>query len=103
DFLPVHKVALRSPHMPGRDEHRVRLVEPYLKAQGMFREPGSPEPVFTDTLELDLSTVVPSLAGPKRPQDRVALKDASSAFKTELTKGLGVPANDVGISAQVEG
>ncbi len=69
----------------------------------MFREPGSPEPVFTDTLELDLSTVVPSLAGPKRPQDRVALKDAASAFKAELTKGLGVPANDVDTKVKVEG
>jgi aconitate hydratase len=69
----------------------------------MFREPGSPEPVFTDTLELDLGTVVPSLAGPKRPQDRVALKDASAAFKAELTKGLGVPANDVDTKVKVEG
>src|SRR6185503_13729957 len=63
----------------------------------------SPEPVFSDTLELDLSTVVPSLAGPKRPQDRVALKDAASAFKAELTKGLGVPANDVNTVVKVEG
>jgi aconitate hydratase len=89
--------------MTGRDEHRIALVEAYLKAQGMFREAGSPEPVFTDTLELDLSTVVPSLAGPKRPQDRVALKDAASAFKAELTKGLGVPANDVDTKVKVEG
>src|ERR1700730_4023036 len=69
----------------------------------MFREPGTPEPIFTDTLELDLGTVVPSLAGPKRPQDRVALKDAASAFKAELTKGLGVPANDVDTRVKVEG
>jgi aconitate hydratase len=102
-FFPVDKVALDYLHMTGRDEHRIALVEAYLKAQGMFREPGSPEPVFTDTLELDLSTVVPSLAGPKRPQDRVALKDASSAFKAELTKGLGVPANDVDTKVKVEG
>ena len=69
----------------------------------MFREPGAPEPVFTDTLELDLGTVVPSLAGPKRPQDRVALKDAATAFKAELTKGLGVPANDVDIVGEGRG
>src|SRR5262249_51750217 len=62
-----------------------------------------PEPVFTDTLELDLGTVQPSLAGPKRPQDRVTLKDASAAFKSELTKGLGVPANDVGATVKGEG
>jgi aconitate hydratase len=102
-FFPVDKVALDYLHLTGRDEHRIKLVEAYLKAQGMFREPGAPEPVFTDTLELDLGTVVPSLAGPKRPQDRVSLKDAASAFKAELTKGLGVPANDVNLSVKVEG
>ncbi len=66
----------------------------------MWRDTNTPDPVFTDTLELDLSTVEPSIAGPKRPQDRVALKDASSAFKTELTKSLGVPANDVAREGQ---
>ena len=54
-FFPVDKVALDYLHLTGRDEHRIALVEAYLKAQGMFREPGTPEPVFTDTLELDLS------------------------------------------------
>jgi aconitate hydratase len=102
-FFPVDKVALDYLHLTGRDEHRIKLVEAYLKAQGMFREPGQPDPVFSDTLELDLGTVVPSLAGPKRPQDRVALKDAASAFKAELTKSLGVPANDVNLSVKVEG
>jgi aconitate hydratase len=102
-FFPVDKVALDYLHLTGRDEHRIKLVEAYLKAQGMFREAGAPEPVFTDTLELDLGTVVPSLAGPKRPQDRVSLKDAASAFKAELTKGLGVPANDVNLSVKVAG
>ena len=75
-------------------------MEAYTRAQGMFRESGNPDPVFSDTLELDLTTVQPSLAGPKRPQDRVNLKDAASAFKTELTKSLGVPANDVGNDAR---
>jgi len=102
-FFPVDKVALGYLHLTGRDEHRIKLVEAYLKAQGMFHEPGAPEPVFTDTLELDLGKVVPSIAGPKRPQDRVALKDASAAFKAELTTGLGVPANDVNISVKVDG
>ena len=67
----------------------------------MFRTAANP--VFTDTLELDLSTMQPSLAGPKRPQDRVALKNAASAFGTELTKSLGVAANDVGKKAEVAG
>jgi aconitate hydratase len=102
-FFPVDKVSLDYLHLTGRDEHRIRLTEAYLKAQGMFREPDAPEPVFSDRLELDLGTVVPSLAGPKRPQDRVALKDAAPAFKTELTKGLGVPASDSNTSVKVEG
>jgi aconitate hydratase len=102
-FFPVDKVALDYLRLSGRDTHRIALVEAYLRAQGMFHEPGAPEPVFTDTLELDLSTVVPSIAGPKRPQDRVALKDAAGAFKAELTKGLGVPANEAGTSVKVAG
>ena len=102
-FFPVDKVALEYLRLSGRDTHRIALVEAYLRAQGMFREPGQPDPVFTDTLELDLSTVEPSMAGPKRPQDRVALKDISSSFKADLTKGLGVPANEAGVSVKVEG
>ncbi len=102
-FFPIDKVALDYLRLSGRDPHRIALAEAYARAQGMFRETGGADPVFTDTLELDLSSVVPSLAGPKRPQDRVALKDAASAFKAELTKGLGVPANDVGKSVKVEG
>ena len=102
-FFPVDKVTLNYLRLTGRDPHRIALVEAYTKAQGMFRESGAPDPIFTDTLELDLSTVRPSLAGPKRPQDRVDLKDAATAFKAELTKSLGVPANDVDVKAKVEG
>ena len=102
-YFPIDKVSLDYLRLTGRDNHRIALVEAYLKAQGMFRESGAPDPVFTDTLELDLSTVQPSLAGPKRPQDRVSLKDAATAFKGELTKGLGVPANEVGTSVKVAG
>ncbi|MGD0105608.1 MAG: aconitate hydratase [Rhodopila sp.] len=102
-FFPVDKVALDYLRLSGRDTHRIALVEAYLKAQGMFNEPGRPDPIFTDTLELDLSTVQPSMAGPKRPQDRVLLKDISSSFKADLTKGLGVPPTDVGKSVKVAG
>jgi aconitate hydratase len=102
-FFPVDKIALDYLRLSGRDTHRIALVEAYLKAQGMFHEPGKPDPVFTDTLELDLSTVQPSMAGPKRPQDRVLLKDISSSFKADLTKGLGVPANEATTSVKVEG
>ncbi len=101
-FFPVDALTLEYLHQTGRDEHRIRLVEAYLRAQDMFRDANTPEPVFTDTLELDLSTVEPSLAGPKRPQDRVALKNAASAFNTELTGSLGVPANDANRRVAVE-
>jgi aconitate hydratase len=102
-FFPVDKIALDYLRLTGRDTHRIALVEAYLKAQGMFREAGAPDPVFTDTLELDLSTIQPCVAGPKRPQDRVLLKDVSTSFKSDLTKGLGVPANEAGTSVKVEG
>jgi len=102
-FFPVDQITLDYLHLSGRDEHRIKLVEAYSKAQGMWRDSTTPDPVFTDILELDMSTVQPSLAGPKRPQDRVLLKDAASAFNTELTKSLGVAANDVGTKAPVAG
>ncbi|MAM96022.1 MAG: aconitate hydratase AcnA [Parvibaculum sp.] len=83
-FFPVDKETLKYLRATGRSEERVALVEAYAKAQGMFRENGMPDPVFTDTLELDLGTVVPSLAGPKRPQDRVALTDMKTSFLNSL-------------------
>ncbi|MEO1191406.1 MAG: aconitate hydratase AcnA [Pseudomonadota bacterium] len=72
-FFPIDAETLRYLRFTGRDEARVALVEAYAKAQGMWREADTPDPDFTDLLELDLSTVEPSLAGPKRPQDRVSL------------------------------
>jgi len=102
-FFPVDALTIEYLEQTGRDPHRIRLVEAYSKAQGLFRDAHSPEPRFTDTLELDLATVEPSLAGPKRPQDRVALSQAASAFSTELTRSLGVAANDVGKRAAVAG
>jgi aconitate hydratase len=100
-FFPVDDITLEYLKLSGRDEHRIKLVEAYSKAQGLWRT--NVDPVFTDTLELDLGTVQPSLAGPKRPQDRVLLKDAASAFKTELTKSLGVAAADTGKKGAVAG
>ena len=87
----------------GRDETRVALVEAYAKAQGMWRDASSPEPVFTDVLELDLSTVQPSLAGPKRPQDRVLLADLAREFKTNIGKEFGVAPENAAKSVAVEG
>jgi len=102
-FFPIDRTTLDYMRLTGRDAHRLALVEAYLKAQGLWRDETTPEPRFSATLELDLGRVVPSLAGPKRPQDRVALGNAGSAFKTELTKSLGVPANDVATRAKVAG
>ncbi|MEJ0045103.1 MAG: aconitate hydratase AcnA [Rhodospirillales bacterium] len=94
-FFPVDNRTLDYLRLTGRDEARIELVEAYLKEQGMFRSTDTPDPVFTDTVELDLGTVVPSLAGPKRPQDRVSLKDAASAFIKEATTKEGVPSADL--------
>jgi aconitate hydratase len=83
-FFPVTQATLDYLTATGRESHRVALVEAYAKAQGMWSEPGQAEPEFSDTLELDLATVRPSLAGPKRPQDRVPLSEAAVQFRTAL-------------------
>jgi len=70
--------------LSGREESHVKLVEAYAKAQGMFRVSGAADPIYSETIELDLATVEPSLAGPKRPQDRVSLKQAKSGFQAAL-------------------
>ncbi|MEN5029979.1 aconitate hydratase AcnA [Pseudomonas sp. Ps21-P2] len=86
-FFPVDDVTLDYLRLSGRPDETVQLVEAYCKAQGLWRLPGQ-EPAFTDALELDMGSVVASLAGPKRPQDRVALPDVSKAFSDFL--GLAV-------------
>jgi aconitate hydratase len=84
-YFPVDEETLRYMRLTGRPEEVVARTEAYMRAQGLFREDGSPDPEFTDTLELDLGSVVPSLAGPKRPQDRVALSEMKENFKKALT------------------
>jgi aconitate hydratase len=79
-FFPIDGETLKYLAFSGRDPERIQLVEAYAKEQGLWLEPGAPEPVFTDTLHLDLATVVPSLAGPRRPQDRVALTAVAQQF-----------------------
>jgi aconitate hydratase len=83
-FFPVDKETIAYLTMSGRDPQRVALVETYAKAQGLWRESGSPDPVFTDALELNLATVVPSMAGPKRPEGRISLTDVKNGFATAL-------------------
>ena len=79
-FFPIDQRTLDYLELTGRDADRIALVKAYAQAQGLWRDAASPEPVFTDTLELDMSTIEPSLAGPKRPQDRVLLTDVDDQF-----------------------
>jgi len=88
-IFPVDKRTIDYLKLTDRDPGRIALVEAYAKAQGMWRDQSSLDPVFTDTLELDMATVEPSLAGPKRPQDRVLLSGAKAAFEKVLPDLLG--------------
>jgi aconitate hydratase len=83
-FFPVDERTIDYLKLTGRDEEGIALVRAYAQAQGLWRDAGTPEPLFTDTLELDMSTIEPSLAGPKRPQDRVLLRELDDKFNQEL-------------------
>lgn len=83
-FFPVDQETLKYMNMTGRDEHRLELVEAYCRAQGMWRDSSSADSVFTDVLELDMGDVVPSMAGPKRPEGRIPLENIGSGFATSL-------------------
>lgn len=95
-FFPVDDETLNYLRLTGREDSQIALVEAYSKAQGLWREPGD-EPIFTDTLSLDMNEVEASLAGPKRPQDRVALKDMASAFNKVMEEdGKALPTTEKG-------
>ena len=107
-FFPVDDETLKYLRMTGRPEAHVKLVDSYTKEQGLFRTDSTPDPVFSDTLELDLGSVEPSLAGPKRPQDRVPLRSAKSmyreALQADLAKlGATTSAGDAKRASQVGG
>ncbi len=85
-FFPIDEETLRYLRQTGRLDDEVEAVERYAKANGLFHEVGTPDPAFADTLSLDLSTVEPSLAGPKRPQDRVLLSEMQETFHADLRK-----------------
>jgi aconitate hydratase A / 2-methylisocitrate dehydratase len=95
-IFPVDAETLKYMRLTGRSEEQIALVEAYYKAQGLFHTPGAPEAEYTQTLELDLATVEPSVAGPKRPQDRVLLKDAASSFAQQLPSLLAPTAEPLG-------
>ena len=87
-IFPIDEMTLDYLRLTGRDDAARALVEAYAKAQGLFRTAGTPEAVYTETLELDLGTVEPSLAGPRRPQDRVSLRQAKASFEQALARTL---------------
>jgi len=84
-IFPIDDATLDYLRLSGRSDERVALVEAYAKAQGLFHDPAAPEAAYSEVLDLDIGTIVPSLAGPKRPQDRVALSDLKRSFDTDLT------------------
>jgi aconitate hydratase len=107
-FFPVDAETLRYMQLTGRSQEVIDRTEAYCRAQGLFRDASTPDPEFTDMLELDLGTVVPSLAGPKRPQDRVALAEMQTTFQKALTapvkdRGYGFSAADLARSASIPG
>ena len=83
-IFPIDGETLRYLELSGREPEHIRLIEAYAKAQGMWRESGAADPLYSDTLELDMGTVEPSLAGPKRPQDRIPLGEAGKSYREHL-------------------
>ena len=102
-YFPVDDETLRYLELTGRDPHLIKLVESYAKEQGMYRTDASPDPMFTDTLELDLASVVPSIAGPRRPQDRIALTESKKAFKEALPSLIKSGGTDKSVAVQMNG
>jgi len=99
-FFPIDQETLRYLEFTSREPDRIALVEAYAKAQGMWRDATTPDPLFTDTMELDIASIEPAISGPKRPQDRIELKDSTQAFKATLKDMTGI---DTPRSADVEG
>jgi aconitate hydratase len=99
-IFPIDVETLRYLELSGRDAAHIELIEAYAKAQGMWRYTGQEDPLYSDSLELDMGTVEPSLAGPKRPQDRIPLSVADSTYRDHLTKMTAD--RETGGSAQIE-
>src|SRR5438445_1203754 len=100
-IFPIDEMTLDYLRLTGREPAHVALVEAYAKAQGMFRTPSDPDPVYSEVTELDLGTVEPSLAGPRRPQDRVSLKQAKAGFQAALGTMLAAKKADAAVRAGV--
>ena len=102
-FFPIDDETLAYMRGTGRDAAQIDLVERYAKEQGLFRTDATPNPEYTDTMELDMGTVEPSLAGPSRPQDRVVLRDVKASFASELDQTFKKPAPVAGGAATSPG
>ena len=100
-IFPVDKETLNYLRLTGRDEAAIQLVEDYMRAQGMFHTADAPEAIYSATIELDLATVEPSVAGPKRPQDRVLLSAAAASFQQQLPNLMGTSANKAALRQMV--
>jgi aconitate hydratase len=100
-FFPVDQETLEYLKFTNRDADQVALVEAYTKEQGLFRTDSTPDPIYSDTLELDLATVVPSMAGPKRPQDRVELPDVKKNFRAAFPNATPTDGHQLGNGAVV--
>ncbi len=106
-FFPVDEETLRYLRLTGRSAHQVQTVETYCKEQGLFWSAGNHEPLYSDVVVVDMSTIEPCIAGPKRPQDRVALKEVKESFKKSLTaptaeRGFGLTAEDLSKTVMVQ-
>ena len=99
-FFPIDEATLDFLRLTGRSPENIALVEQYAKEQGLFHTASTPDPIFSDTLELDLSTVQPCLAGPARPQDRVLLKDMKTSFPKNVMDILKVKEGDAKLNAK---
>jgi aconitate hydratase len=102
-YFPIDDETLRYLKLTARDPHLIKLVETYAKEQGMFRTDASPDPMFSDFLELDLASVVPSISGPRRPQDRIALTDSKKAFAEALPSLMKTKNADKKVAVQWNG
>ncbi len=97
-IFPIDAMTLDYLRLTGRDDSRIALVEAYAKAQGLFRLPDAPDPAYTETIELDLGTIEPSLAGPRRPQDRVSLKRSKASFQEALGSMMAAAKKQVAVA-----
>ena len=102
-IFPIDAETARYLKLSGRDDAHVEMIEAYAKAQGLWREDGQPDALYTDLLELDLGAVEPCIAGPKRPQDRILLKDANTVYKAHLEKAIADRSGGGSATANING